>query len=86
MIGVRCVQSYSFTWLGLEDRWAWHQGFTEVVVVIGTFKGVSNGGFAWSLWSDLYLSMVVPHLTNKYSSQCEGKGNSKEIVHTNDSL
>lgn len=58
---LRCGQAYRFASLGLEDRWTWHQGFTEVVVVIGTFKGVSDGRPAWSLWSDLYLNMI-PHL------------------------
>ncbi len=32
----------------------------EVVVIIGTFKWISNRRPAWSLWSDLYLN-VIPH-------------------------
>lgn len=46
-------QTYRFTRLDLEHRWAWHQGFMEMVVIIGTFKGVSDGRPAWSLWCDV---------------------------------
>ncbi|PWA25591.1 hypothetical protein CCH79_00001788 [Gambusia affinis] len=36
--------------LGSEDRRTGRQRLPEVVVVIGTLKGISNGRPAWSLW------------------------------------
>lgn len=46
--------THSFARLGLEDRRARYQGFMEVVVVVGTFKGVSDWRPTWSLWSNLW--------------------------------
>lgn len=57
---LRCVQTHRFTIIGLEYRWARYESLAEVMVVVGTFKGISNTRPAWGLWGDLwcYLNMV----------------------------
>lgn len=58
--------THSFARLVLEDGWTRNQGFTEMMVVIGTFKGISDWRPSGSLWSDLrcYLNRV-PHLSRR---------------------
>lgn len=58
--------THSFARLVLEDGWTRNQGFAEMMVVIGTFEGISDWGPSGSLWSDLrcYLNRV-PHLSRR---------------------
>lgn len=61
---IRCVNTHRFTRLGLEDRRTRHQSFSEVMVIIWTFKRISNERPAWSFWSDLWRNLdTVPHLS-----------------------
>lgn len=58
--------SHSFARLVFEDGRTRNQGFTEMMVVIGAFKGISDWRPSGSLWSDLrcYLNRV-PHLCKR---------------------
>lgn len=61
---IGCVNTYRFTRLGLEDRRTRHQSFSEVMVIIWTFKGISNERPAWCFWGDLWRNLdMVPHLS-----------------------
>lgn len=52
------LKTYCLAGLGFEDRWAGNQGFPQMVVIIGTLKGISDGRPAWSFRSDLYLDLI----------------------------
>lgn len=60
--------TYSFARLVLKDGWTWNQGFTEVMVVIWTFKGISDWRPSGSLWSD-QGRYLVPHLCTRDKTQ-----------------
>lgn len=48
-----CVHTHRFTRLGLEGRWTRHQSFPEMMVIIWTFKGVSNRRHTGSFGGDV---------------------------------
>lgn len=77
----RVTVTHSFARLVLEDGWTRNQGFTEMMVVIGTFEGISDWRPTGSLWSDLrcYLNRV-PHLSRRDKQMYAYKKSISEVI------